>query len=155
MARSDGTARPWGPGRTTSSSLCAKAGNTSGRSGRLRHPPRRKRTAHRARPVRSARGGRRAGRRPHAPGVRRTRGNRTAVTNQAGSITRYTYAHAGRLASLTDALGRPIRITELTGKVTGLAWDADGQLARRAGPDGRQPQAGSALHTRPSGQPGQ
>ncbi|MFE7124977.1 putative T7SS-secreted protein [Streptomyces sp. NPDC057617] len=75
------------------------------------------------------------------------RGNRTTVTDQAGSITRCTYDHAGRLTSVTDALGAttrvvcdaaglPVEVTDPTGSTTRTERDALGRPVRVTDPAG-------------------
>jgi RHS repeat-associated protein len=75
------------------------------------------------------------------------RGNRTAVTDQAGSTTRYTYDHAGRLTSVTDVLGAttrvvcdaaglPVEVTDPGGAVTRTERDGLGRPVRVTDPVG-------------------
>ncbi len=74
------------------------------------------------------------------------RGNRTAVTDQAYSTTRYTYDHAV-LTSLTDALGAttrvvcdaaglPVEVTDPVGATTRTERDALGSPVRITDPTG-------------------
>ncbi|MFC4607717.1 putative T7SS-secreted protein [Streptomyces maoxianensis] len=75
------------------------------------------------------------------------RGNRTAVTDQAGTTTRYTYDHGGRLTSVTDALGAttrvvcdavglPVEVTDPAGAITRTERDALGRPVRVTDPVG-------------------
>jgi RHS repeat-associated protein len=75
------------------------------------------------------------------------RGNRTAVTDQAGSTTQHTYDAAGRLTSVIDALGDttrvvcdaaglPVEVTGPSGDVTRTERDALGRPVRTVDPGG-------------------
>ncbi|MGW6291649.1 putative T7SS-secreted protein [Streptomyces sp. NPDC055058] len=74
-------------------------------------------------------------------------GRLTSVTDALGATTGVVCDAAGLPVEVTDPvgavshterdpLGRPVCITDPVGGVTRLAWNADGQLARRTAPDG-------------------